>query len=200
MGKWFWISILTEQKKEKYTHQKLLELYLIDPLEWRRYLHEHIWYFISHTRRNVYGRDYDYIASEAIYLIDQQITKQIKKFHPGINPVKLWRYLIMRLRWHLMNLHSSTVKNQSDSIDEFSIDNYPCTMIWYDDFDDSLESIWLNEIEVKVISMKVRWRWEREIFDLLNINRATLKYHYNNGIEKVKKFYLSQWIWNETNT
>ncbi len=195
MRKWFWLSLLTETTKEKYTHQKLLELYIKDPHLWRSYLHTHIWYFISHARWNVDESDYYIVASEAIHLIDQQIIKQLKKYPDWINAVKMWRYLIMRLWWHLMNNHLAGIKEQTSPYDEEN--QYLSCNIWYDDFEDSLSSIGLNETERKIVSMKIRGHWERDIMNECNLNRATIRVHYDNWLNKVKEFYLSQWIGNE---
>lgn len=195
MRKWFWLSLLTETTKEKYTHQRLLELYIQDPYLWRSYLHTHIWYFISHARWNVDESDYYIIASEAINLIDQQIIKQLKKYPDWINAVKMWRYLIMRLWWHLMNNHLASIKEQVSPYDEEH--QYLSCNIWYDDFDDSLSSIGLSEIEQIIVSMKIKWHGEREIMKECDSNRATIRRHYENWLEKVRRFYLSQWIGNE---
>ena len=184
--------MLTHEKKEKYRHEKLLELYLEDPLKWRKYLSDHIWYFISHTKWNVAEADYHWTASEAISTLDHQITKQIKKFWPKLNPIKMWKYLIIRLWWHLMNLH---ISNSRVDISTYNDDCYeiPCNQ-WYDDFDWTLSLLGLTEMEQMVVSMKMRWAWERVLMRECGLNRKWIRQAYDSWIEKVRKFYISQWI------
>lgn len=188
MKRTFWISLLTEDtNKEKYTHQKLLELYIENPLLWRKYLSSHIWYFISNTRRTVSEWEYHSIASDAIYLIDQQILKQLNKWWPTLNPVKLWRYLILRLWWHLMNQNISNSKNECNTYDqEYS---NASTIVWYDSLMDNLLMMWLDTKEALVVSMKMNWYWERDIFSECDINREWIKSNLSSWLKKVKEHY-----------
>lgn len=199
MSKTLWVTLYSGHDiKEKYKHEKLFSLYQSWDIESARaYLSKHIWYFIQQAWWAVNEELYARTFAEAFNLIDEQVQKQIEKMWSDINYIKSGRYLVLRLRWQLLN---TQIKDKKTLETEYVKPEDEDESLFWTDTDlihSHFSNLWITDEEKEVFLLKHSWLWEEAIRKEVKLSRGRYRNLLNRAKKKLANYYQSQWI-NET--
>lgn len=159
-----------------------------------------VWYWYTIKNKNNYNKMLLLLDDEEVYLLENCFNLCIKEAPLHINPIKMWRYLIWRLWWHLMNLHREQIRKAP--IENIHTDDIPTNLVDEIDMDMThqfLWNIWMTEDECNMIWCRSHWMWEKNILDITWWTRPYYRRMQNKIKKKLADYYYSQWILNEIN-